>query len=160
MFLRSADLSLLNKFNFKDHSCASLRRIGIAKLAVVEIVRIVEDSRASKVGGINAGFDMFESSVLPSLLHNCETWDYISKKTVRTLDNYFNYFLRKILRVCTGAPIPQLYWQTGFLKAGSYILQRKLLFCHHLANLPEGTLGRDFYDLQSNLNIDGLVHEI
>ena len=33
-------------------------------------------------------------------------------------------------------------------------------FCFVTSDLPEGTLGRDFYDLQSNLNIDGLVHEI
>ena len=79
---------------------------------------------------------------------------------MKILDDFFNFFLRCILRVCTGAPIPNLYWQTGFLKAGNLILQKKLLFCHHLSNLPEESLGRRFFDLQCNENLEGLVNEV
>ena len=40
------------------------------------------------------------------------------------------------------------------------ILQKKLLFCHHLSNLPEQSLGREFFDLQWNNGLVGLVEEM
>ena len=136
------------------------RRIGVSKFAIVEIRSIIEDSRASILGGINVAFDLFESCVVSSLLHNAETWDSIPKKTMKIIDDFFNNFLRRILRVCTGTPIPNLYWHTGFLKADKVILQKKLLFLHHLSNLPEGSLGREFFDLQQSNDLVGLVKEM
>ena len=94
------------------------------------------------------------------LLYNGETFIGMSKKTLKELDNFFNYFLRKILRVCTGCPIPNLYWQTGCLKAGNVILKKKLNFAHHLSNLPVGSLGWDFYDLQKAGSLPGLFMEV
>ena len=101
------------------------------------------------MGGINISFQIFEACVLSFVLHNAETWDFIPKKTMKLLDDLFNYFFRKIFRISSGAPIPNFYWQTGFLTAGNVILQKKLLFCHHLSNLPEDSLGREVYDLQT-----------
>ena len=74
-----------------------LKRIAISKLAVVEIRAIVEDVRASRLVGINVAFGSFDACVLSSLLHNSETWDYIPRKSMKVLDDFFNYFLRKIL---------------------------------------------------------------
>ena len=125
-----------------------LKRIGLAKRSVIEIRSIVEDSRAVRLGGINVAFQLFESVVLSSIFYNSETWDFTPKKTIKVLDNFFNFFFRKIFRCSTGAPIPNLYWQSGFLTAGNWILKRKLMFCHHLSNLPPNSLGREFFDLQ------------
>ena len=94
------------------------------------------------------------------LLYNGEMFVEMSKKTEKELDNFFNFFLRKILRVCTGCPIQNLYWQTGFLKAGNIILAKKLNFCHHLSNLPEDSLGREVYDCQKDGSLPGLVLEV
>ena len=74
-----------------------MKRIAVSKLAVVEIRSIVEDARASRLGGINVAFDLFDSCILSSLLHNSETWDNIPKKSMKILDDFFTYFLRKIL---------------------------------------------------------------
>ena len=136
------------------------KRIGLAKQAVLEIRTIIEDSRASRLGGINVAFQLWESCVLSFLLYSSETWDHIPKKTIRVLNDYFNYFFRKIFRICSGAPIPNFYWQTGFLKAGNMILQKKLLFCHHLSNLEAGSLVRQFYDLQCINDLPGLYSNV
>ena len=79
---------------------------------MIEIRSIIEDTRATKVGGINAAFHIFEAAILSMVLYNGETFFGISKRALKELDNFFNFFLRKILRVCTGCPIPNLYWQT------------------------------------------------
>ena len=68
---------------------------------------------------------------------------------MKLFDDFFNYFFRKIFLISSGAPIPNFYWQTGFFTAGNVILQKKLLFCHHLSNLPEDSLRREVYDLQT-----------
>ena len=129
-----------------------LKRIGLAKQSIVDIRSVVEDTRASKLGGINIAFQLFEACVLSFVLHNSETWDFMSNKTIKVLDNLFTYFFRKIFRCSTGTPIPNLYWQSGFLKAGNFILQKKLMFIHHLANLPEDSSGREFFEIQIENN--------
>ena len=136
------------------------KRINIAKHAVIELRNNVEDSRASKIGGINAAFYIFEAAILSMLLYNGEMFVEMSKKTEKELDNFFNFFLRKIHRLCTGCPIQNLYWQTGFLKAGNIILAKKLNFCHHLSNLPGDSLGREVYDCQKDGSLPGLVLEV
>ena len=62
--------------------------------------------------------------------------------------NIFNDFYRKIFRIGTGSPISFFYWECSTLKVEFLILQRKLNFAFHLANLPIGSLGRDFFDVQ------------
>ena len=137
-----------------------LKRIGLAKRSVIEIRSILEDSRAARLGGINVAFHLFESVVLSSIFHNSETWDYMPKKTVKVLDDFFNFFFRKIFRCSTGAPIPNFYWQSGFLRAGYWILKRKLIFCHHLSNLPVNSLGREFFDIQMESSHPSLITEM
>ena len=48
------------------------KRIGIATHAIYEIKAIIEDSRASAVGGLTVAVDIWEMSVLPMLLSNSE----------------------------------------------------------------------------------------
>ena len=63
------------------------KRLAIAKYSIVELRTVIEDSRASKIGGINIALDIFNSAILPSVLHNCETWSDISRKTMKLLDD-------------------------------------------------------------------------
>ena len=91
------------------------------------------------------------------VLHNCETWNNISRKTFRILNNFFNYFFRSIFRCSSGAPKPNFYWQTGSLRVENLILQKKLVFFHHLSSLPVESLAGEVFKLQLEKNIDGLV---
>ena len=63
------------------------------------------------------------------------------------------------MRIGTGCPIVNYYWQTGSMKVEFIILQKKLMFCFHLANLPLNSLGRECYDLQV-ANSLGMVAEL
>ena len=75
-----------------------LKGLGIVKRTIIEIRMIIEDTRASKIGGINLAFTLWNSTVVPSLLYNVETWIEIPKKTIILLQNLFNYFYFCILK--------------------------------------------------------------
>ena len=123
-----------------------LKRISVAKYPIYELRAIVSDARAEALGGINIAFSIFDAAIISMLLHNAETWCNITKKTLKVLTDFFNSFFRCILRVSSGCPIPNLYWQTGSIQVEYLVLQKKLMFYHHLANLPSNTLAREIFE--------------
>ena len=68
-------------------------------------------------------------------------------------------FYRAILAESWGCPTPSLYWDTAGLLMKNQILKKKLLFLHHLATLPEDSLAREVYEVQTRLSLPGLVDE-
>ena len=121
---------------------------------------VIEDRRASTIGGINIAFEIWEASVLSMLAFNSETWINIPKKTVKVLNDLVNSFFRSIFRIGTGCPVTNFYWQCGSLKIMNYILQRKLNFIHHLANLPLHSLaGEVFVRQEENSLTNTLLSE-
>ena len=136
-----------------------IKRAAVAKMAIYEVRNIIEDSRADKMGALNLAFTFWEQSILTMLTFNCESWLSISKKTFRVLDNLFHTFCRIIFRVSTGCPVPSFYWQSGSLTMENLVLERKLNFLRHLANLPEGEVARSVFDIQVKENL-GLYLEL
>ena len=122
----------------------------MAKHAVYELRTIMED----------VAFEIWELAILPMLLFSSETWTDISKKTLRRLSDFFNQFFRIIFRIGSGCPIVNFYWQTGSLKVQYHILQKKMMFYHHLANLPVNSLGRTVLEIQVEKSLPGLAKDI
>ena len=135
------------------------KRRGLVIMSIFEIRTVLEDCRSQVCGGISAGIDIWEMAVIPMLLNNADTWQDISDKTVEELDNLQKLFLRVLLSVGSGCPIPALFWETGLMLMKNRILQKKLLFLHHIAKLPEDTLAKEIYNVQKKLNLPGLVEE-
>ena len=79
---------------------------------------------------------------------------------MKLLDNFCNEFFQKFFRVSSGCPIANLYWQTGFLKVGMMILERKLNFFHHVSNLPEDSLAKEVLMIQREKNLPSVFKEI
>ena len=111
------------------------------------------------IGGLSAGIDIWEMAVIPMLLNNAETWQDISAKTLATLEKLQLKFLRCLLGVGTGCPIPLLYSETGVILMEHRILQRKLMFIHHVANSGEKSLAREVMTMQADLNLPGIYEE-
>ena len=84
------------------------------------------------------------------LYTNSESWVSVSKKTLKILDGLFQEFSQKMWRASSGSPIPSYYWISGTLKSENIILQWKLNFAHHIANLPSDSLARAVYEIQKN----------
>ena len=106
-----------------------------------------------------AGLTLWEAAILPSLLYNSECWVQISKSTLQQLESLQLQFYRVLLSVGTGCPIPALYWDTGALLMKYRILKRKLSLLHHIATLPSNTLANEMYEIQSQLQLPGLLQE-
>ena len=131
----------------------------MAIASIYEIRTVVEDCRSNVVGGVSVGIDLWESTVLPMLLFNSETWMSISQTTLNELEDMQKRFLRCLLAVGSGCPIPSLYWETGVTLIKYRILQKKLLFIHHLHTLPSSSLAKEVLNLQESLNLPGLIRE-
>ena len=139
-----------------------VKRAGMAKIAINEIRTVIEDTRASKLGGLNIAFTLWEAAVVPKLLWNSETWLNIQPKTIKLLNDIFNQFYRSILRISTGCPKVTLYWQTGSYLPQNIILKNKLNFLHHLSNLPEPSLAKEVFRIQetSSSSSSNLLQEL
>ena len=133
------------------------KRIVVAKFSLVELRTVIEDSRASTIGGINVALDIFDTAILPAVIHNCETWIEMSPKTMKILDDFYNSFFRCILRCCSGTPKVNFYWQTGSTRMENIILSKQLMFFHHLANLPVESLAGEVFRIQLENSIPGIV---
>ena len=135
------------------------RRKGLVLKLISEIKVTVEDCRSSIVGGIKAGFDIWTMAVEPFLFNNCETWTEMPKKAENILNSLYSSFFSAIFCIPRTCPKPASYWDSGFLMAGNFIIQRKVMFLHHLISLPEESLAKEVYTIQKENSYPGLVKE-
>ena len=98
------------------------------------------------------------SSVIPFLLYNAEVFVGINSKVMKMLDKVSLRYLRMVLAVGSGCPIPIMFTETNTLLMSNRIWLRKLLFLRHVLTLPVGTLARDIADKQRQHNL-GLFRE-
>ena len=105
-----------------------------------------------------------ENIVIPAVLSQAETWIGIKQKTIKDLEKMQLKFLRLILGVGTGCPIPMMYAHTGTQLMANRVLLRKILMLWHVANLPTNTLANQTYrreveQYESDPTIISLVSE-
>ena len=98
-------------------------------------------------------------AIEPMLSYNAESWQNMPRKTMKALNDLYSHFYRCIFRIGSGCPVICFYWQCGTLRVNNIILLKKLIFIHHLANLPLESLGREIFDLQLEEKLPGLVKE-
>ena len=110
-------------------------------------------------GGIKTGLDIWEMSVIPYLMNNCESWTSLPTTAIEELDSLQNLFYRVLLQVPTGCPTPMMYWDCKGLLMSNRILMKKLMFLHHVATLDESSIAHQVYCTQKKLMLPGLVEE-
>ena len=134
-------------------------REGKIKGACLEISLIVNDWRARAVGGMESALMLWQTCAIPSLLHGAGTWQQMSKQTEKQLNSLQNWFLRLMLQVGPGAPLPSLLWETGLLDMGLLVWIEKIMLILHIRNLEETAIARKIYEEQKKNNWPGLVIE-
>ena len=135
------------------------KRVGRVKQLIFEIKAVLEDCRLETVGGLISGLDSWEMMVLPYLYFSSECWTDISKETLKKLTDLHLLFYRSLLASGRGAPIGGLFWFLGQLLPENLLMQKKLLFLFHLANLPSDAIARKIYEEQRRLKFEGLVSD-
>ena len=107
------------------------KRRGLVVKSIFEIRAVIDDYRSHVAGGFSAGMDIWEMAVLPMLMNNSECWMGVSDNTILELDKLQQMFLRCMLAVGSGCPIPSLHFETGTLLMKYRILQKKLDTARH-----------------------------
>ena len=134
-------------------------REGLTKRAIYDIRSIIDDCRIHLTGGLKSGLELWELSVIPSLLNNAETWQDIKTRSVNKLEKLQITFLRCLFAVGSGCPTPLLYSETGTVLMEFRILKKKLMFLHHLYNLPNTSLAYEVLSCQAANDLPGIIHE-
>ena len=119
----------------------------------------MDDFRSHTVGGLAAGLLLWEMSVIPMLLYNSETWQEMSNDLVAELEKMQYTFLRYLLAIGNGCPLPLLLSETGTMLIELRILQRKVLFLHHLEHLPDESLAKQVFKTQTRMCLPGIKNE-
>ena len=102
---------MLSSAGLADSAHATvLKRKGQVISSILDTKAVVEDCRATVLGGIVSGLDIWELAILPYLLNNSETWTELSRKTIEALDDLQLMFFRYLLSTPRTCPIPSLLW--------------------------------------------------
>ena len=134
-------------------------RSGLAVSAVNEIRSVLEDCRVNVAGGLCAGIDIWELSVLPFLLNNCSVWADIPKGVYEQLENIQKMFYRYLFATPISTPTPALLWETGGLTMQNRIKIHKLSFYHHLVNLETSAVASRVATVAQRAGYPGLMKE-
>ena len=68
---------------------------------------------------------LWEACCIPSLLHGAGTWTEMSRETEQRLNSLQQWYLRLVLQVGPGAPLPSLYWDFSCLEMGLRVDREK-----------------------------------
>ena len=124
------------------------KRRGMCERLIREIKVTIEDCRSDSVGGLITGLEIWNMAVMPFLFSNSECWIDIPKKAVNILTSVVCSFLRSLYSTPKSCPIMALFWDTGTLLVPNYIILKKLLFYHHLLQLPNTALAKQIMNKQ------------
>ena len=127
--------------------------------AIYEIRAVIDDCRSQIVGGLTAGFQLWDMAVLPMLLFNAECWLEIDNTTINILEQLQYTFLRNLCSVGSGCPLPLLLSETGMTLMELRIMRKKLMFLHHLSCLGNDSLAHEVLTIQADLSLPGLYSE-
>ena len=108
--------------------------------ASYEILNIVKDYRAQRVGGFQTTLTLWEACVIPSLTYNCSTWVGMGRKEERALAELQDYFLRLMLGTGPGAPKYALRADTGTRSIMLRVWREKVIFIYHIRSLDDKSL--------------------
>ena len=125
--------------------------------SIKEVRAILEDCRIHRVGGALAGWKIWESAILPTLINNSETWEMIPKEVLNKLENLQLMMIRNLFGAYKTTPKPALLWDLGAMSVEMKIKQRMLNFIFHLTSLDETTLAKQVFTTQHKMSFPGLV---
>ena len=134
-------------------------RHGLATTAISEIKSVLEDCRINVVGGLSAGIDIWELSVLPFLLNNSDVWGNIPPGVLEQLEELQKKFFRYLFATPISTPGPALLWETGALTMENRIKMRKLTFYHHLLSLEHDAVASRVAMVADRAGYPGLLKE-
>ena len=102
---------------------------------------------------------LWEACCIPSLLHGAGMWVEMSRETERQLNSLQQWYLRLVLQVGPGAPLPSLLWDFHCLEMGLRVDREKVMLALHCMRLGEDSLAGKCYKEQQVKGWPGLAKE-
>ena len=113
------------------------KRYGRTFAAIVEVKSILEDYRIDSLGGLKTGLDIFELAVMPSLLHNADTWVEIDIETQNKLEKLQNTMFRYLFGALESTPKAILRYDFGHFSMKEKVHIKKLNLLNHLKRVQK-----------------------
>ena len=134
-------------------------RAGKIRRASFEILNIVKEYRAQRIGGFATALQLWECCAIPSLTYNCSTWVGMGRGEEEALAECQDFFLRLILGTGPGATKHALRADFGTRNMKLRVWRDKIMLIHHIKNLGEG-LAKLMYEEQVRNIWPGLSKEV
>ena len=110
-------------------------------------------------GNSIAAINLFEAQIIPSLLHNCESWIGLNQTHISDLQDFQDKFLRKLLWLPITTPKAILHWDTKMKLMKWRIAERKLKFVNKIMAREDSNITKRVLMSEVLVEIDGLAHE-
>ena len=130
------------------------------KGSIYELRALTEDFIMQGVGGMRANIDIYESSIVFSLLSNSGTWTEIRKKEIKLLDELQDNFVRAMLQLPLSTPKTGLRAAFGLLGMAWRMKEAKMLMLMAIRGQEEGALAREVLEEQLNMGFPGMGQEV
>ena len=121
---------------------------------VSDILGILRDIPCGK-RRIELGVQLRNAWLINSMLLNCEAWHNILKKDLDALIEVDNYLLRKIVGSHSKIPMEFVHLESGTLAINYICTKRRLMYLHHILNVPEHELIHRVYSAQKESPVKG-----
>ena len=86
--------------------------------------------------------------LLNSILVNCETWNFLTKKDIESLESVDTEFMRKCFSAGSKTVRESFYIETGKLQVRYIIAKRRFMFWHHILTRSKDELIFKVYQAQ------------
>ena len=112
-------------------------RMGKVKGVMFEVAAMMADHRMQAMGGMQVAWDIWERSIVPSLLANCGSWVEVSKAAIKTLDKCQELYCKMIYSCPDSTPIPSLRGEAGLQDFHHRIMTEKVCLVSRILFLGE-----------------------
>jgi len=113
-----------------------------------EIVQIADNPIMGGLGNSTTPFKLFEATIIPALLHNCESWIGFNASHAKLLQKFQDDFIRKVMRLAESTP-----------KAIMRVAYKKLVFVQKIMCKDENNIAKKVMQEEISTVNKGLAHE-
>ena len=129
---------------------------------VSKVDEIIKTSESPWIGGLNNSetpFKLFEARVIPSLLHNSESWIGINKDHIKDLQDFQDSFIRRVLHLAPQTTKAIINWDIGMMPMKWRIAGKKLQFVRKIMMKEDDNITKKALHQEVITGIKGLAHE-
>ena len=130
------------------------------KGSIFETAAILKDWWMQCVGGMMVAWDIWEMSIIPSLLAHSGSWVEIIQRATDTLDGLQNWYCSLVHACPCSTPKPAIRGQAGLLDMTYQIwIEKVCLLTSIMCSREEQSYAKEVLEVQLNMGWVGLTSE-